>query len=1511
MSERIESVRFSPDGNRLLVTGGRPARTGEVQVWDVEERELILSLPITYDTVYGGSWSPDGKLIAFGCADNTVRAINAVSGEQVLFQGAHSDWVLDTHFSKEGTHLVSVSRDMTTKLTEVATQRFVDNVTSITPKVLKGGISAVARHPDRDEIVIGGSDGEPKVYRMFRKTKRVIGDDANLIRRLPSMPGRIFSVAVSADGKRIAAASSLDGAGHVAVHGYEFDTSMPDDIKKINEMVVTSRNAEQKQKLDQYHRQGVTEISRTEISESGIYALAFHPQGNVLAAAGADGSVRLINPNDGSIVDQFSPAPVQAAEGLDNERPLTTASLSGTESNPAAPLPNGTKIEELQINPAAVQLKGRFDYVQLVALAKLSSGDSIDVTRMAKLQLSTDVATVTPHGTLLPQADGSAELQVSLGDHRATVPVRVTETAAFAPANYVRDVAPVMSRLGCNAGTCHGAAKGKNGFKLSLRGYDALFDVRALTDDLASRRVNIASPDQSLMLLKTSGAAPHVGGQLTVPGHPYYEIIRSWINDGAPLDLSTPRVTQVEVFPANPVIQELGAQQQVRIVATYSDGNSRDVTREAFVESGDTETATASVGGLLTAVRRGEASILVRYEGSYAATTLTVMGNRSGFVWNDSPAHNPIDEFTSAKWKRMKIQASPLCSDTEFLRRVYLDLTGLPPTSEQIRDFLADARDSQIKRDELVDRLIGNEDFVDYWTNKWADLLQVNRKYLGAESAAAFRNWIRNEVANNTPYDQFARKILTASGSNKDNPAASYYKILRDPLETMENTTHLFLAVRFNCNKCHDHPFERWTQDQYYETAAYFARVGLKKDPTSGDKRIGGTAVEGAKPLYEVVFEKEQGEVLHERTGQVSQPQFPYRCDYEVSPNASRREQLAAWITSADNQYFAKSYVNRLWGYLMGVGIIEPIDDIRAGNRPSNPELLDYLTQEFVDCQFNVRHIMQLICKSRTYQLSIETNPWNQDDATNYSHAIARRLPAEVVFDAVHRVTGAKSKIPGVPVGTRAAALPDAGVKLPSGFLANLGRPPRESSCECERTNGLQLGSVMALISGPTVASAIGDAENTIASLVRSETDDERLINELALRVLNRPATRHEIQAVEQSMEMIEDDHQMLVREFKKRQQYVEQMTPIWEEQRLARIANTKATLKAYRQEIAARVQDQEQKRQERIAQRERELKEYQAQLPQKVEAWSQKHNSAVEWFPLEPIEATASSGDKIWREADRSLRVEGAGGKGNYTITYRTNLRRIAGVRLEALPIAEQKGNGPGLSDNGNFVLTELELALSPRENEGELQPTKLSNPVADFTQPGFDIKRTINGRTNDQQGWAISPSTGVVHWGTYELETPAEQDSGFQLRFTIHQNHNAGKHRLGRFRLSVTSDPKPLGLSLPEELKAIVSRSSDARTDEQKARLTSYFQSVDGNHQAKQKALAEAKKPLPVDPKLKQLEDRLAKLSKPLAKDRLLTRLETDVKMSESQLANKRLTAAQDYAWAMINSPAFLFNH
>lgn len=1646
VSDRIESVRFSPNGKLLAVCGGSPGTSGEVQIWDVATHKLVLSLPVTFDTIYGASWSPDGTKLAFGCADATVRAIDVATGQQILYQGSHNDWVFDTVFSKDGSHLVSVAGDMTAKLIEVKTQRFVDNITSITPKALKGGINSVVRHSNRDEILFGGADGIPKIYQMHRTTDRKIGDDANLLWELPALPGRIFGVDWSDDASCIVAGSSLNGNGAVHIYGIDPEYKAPDDIKAILQKPTHQRSADELAKMSAYFAEGIKTRAKID-TDAGIYAVAISPDGQRVAASGSDGQIRILNAADGTELRRFLPVKLESTEQPATDVAAKPAAKQTVSLAPES-LPDGAQVTGILVEPAEMTFSGPNQYTQIIVSATLASGDVVDVTRICNLRVHGQPANVTPSGVVTPAADGNAELVATLGSHSSVGFVHVSGVDTQSSPDYVRDVMPVISRMGCNAGTCHGSKDGKNGFKLSLRGYDPIYDIRAFTDDIGSRRVNLASPDDSLMLLKCTSAVPHSGGQLTTPDSKYYQIVRNWIAAGAKLDLTSPRVTSIAVSPVNPVVQQIGSRQQVRVVATYADGQTRDVTQEAFIESGNTDIAkpVKNAAGLIEVLRRGEAPLLVRFEGNYAATTVTVMGDRSGFEWVEPPQNNPIDGFVAEKLERTKTLPSHLCNDYEFIRRVHLDLTGLPPTAEQIRSFVNDKRDSRWKRDELVDSLIGSDAYVEHWSNKWADLLQVNRKFLGQEGAAKFREWIREQVEQNTPYDQFVREILTATGSNLDNPAASYFKILRTPEDTMENTTHLFLATRFNCNKCHDHPFERWTQDQYYEMAAFFAQVDLKRDDRSGDQNIGQTAVESGKPLYEIVLDKTEGEVKHDRTGEVTAPNVPYATDADWNSEATRREQLAAWITSPDNQYFARSYVNRLWGYLTGTGIIEPIDDIRAGNPPTNPELLEWLTQQFLDSNFDTQHIIRTICKSRTYQLSIEANQWNSDDSINYSHAMARRLPAEVLYDSILLVTGAQSKFPGVPTGTRAAALPDVGVKLPDGFLGNLGRPARESACECERSNELQLGPVMALVSGPTVGEALAN-DNALESLVKEFPNDRELFNELFVRILNRPATDREIAASIDTMSIMEEEHLAMSKR-------LEQMERDWkpkeaelESARWANIAKAEAALNAYLDETRAAKEKATQDREDRIAAAEMALARYQSELPQHLATWEEAGRLATEWSTLDFTSMKASFGATLEQSDDGSVFASGENGRGNYDLESEVYGSKITGIRIEALADERLPKMGPGRADDGNFVLSELKLQwadptrnketeiakwspekgldvwqpndqltvdaksgilqlkstgndpilthkfagqgeffmleiearlsgsaqsqlfwstksndsfaedrsvtlalpgdgqwlpyryyfrsgedltglrFDPNNKAGELAirqiklvridgpdftDAKLVAAKADFSQNNYDVQDAIDGKNDDNNdGWAISPNSGKSHQAIFTLNEPIGSEFGARLKLQMMQNYRGNNYSLGKFRISVTTSPAPLDFGLPGDVKEILATAKADRSEEQGKRLLDYFAEFSRRNIELKAALETAKTPLPEDKELKKLEMVIATAKEPIKIDSDLVRLRNQVAASSEQLKNKRLTAAQDVSWALINNPAFLFNH
>jgi hypothetical protein len=1083
---------------------------------------------------------------------------------------------------------------------------------------------------------------------------------------------------------------------------------------------------------------------------------------------------------------------------------VLTAAAKGEET-----LPAGLKVVSLEVSPAKIDLTNRFDYRQVLVTGKLATGEAVDLTRIAQPSQTGKAVTVSSDGLIRAAADGESRVTYKYGELTASVPVKVVGVSQENKVSFVRDVQPLLARMGCNAGTCHGSKDGKNGFKLSLRGYDPLYDHRALTDDIGARRFNRAAPDQSLMLLKATGSIPHVGGVRTDVGQPYYELVRQWIAQGVKLDLATPRVSKIDVLPINPVVPLPGMKQQITVMATYADGLVRDVTREAFIESGNIEVIEALPGGVLNTLRRGEGPVLVRYEGAYAATTIVVMGDRSGFAWQPQPEYNYLDGLVDKKLEKVKILPSGLCDDADFCRRLYIDLTGLPPTSEQVRSFMADPRESHAKRDALVDTLVGSREYVEYWTNKWADLLQVNRKFLGEEGSIALRNWIKDSIATNKPYDQFAYEVLTADGSNLENPPAAYYKVLRDPSSLMENTTHLFLAVRFNCNKCHDHPFERWTQDQYYQLSAYFAQVGRKEDPMYAGQKIGGSAVEGATPMVEVIYDTGSGEVKHDRTGQITPPAFPYQHSDLAAADASRREQLARWITSKENQYFAKSQVNRLWGYLFGVGIIEPIDDIRAGNPPTNPELLDALTKDFIASGFNLQHMFRTICKSRVYQQAVATNKWNEDDGINYSHALARRLPAEVLYDSIFMATGSAERLPGLPVGFRAAELPDAGVSNP--FLEDFGKPVRESSCECERSSGMVLGPVLKLINGPTVANAIADPNSAINKLVASQPDDRKLIDEVFLRFLGRLPTEAEV----------------------------------------------KYSVDALKAPAAGG------------SQAEAALAEYAKQMPAKQAAWEAAVGQPVVWTPLALGEMKSQVGATFKTLDDGSVLVAGPTGKDVYSVAATSDLAGITAIRLEAITDPSLAAGGPGRAKNGNFVLNELKLTAAPKADPAKSAAVVLQNASADFSQDNWGVAGAIDG--NDATGWAVSPQFGKTHTAIFETKDNLGDASGSALAFTFSQQYMDSTHLLGRFRLSATNAPRPIvDTPLPAEIATALAVKHDQRTPAQAETLVNYYRTLDGEYQ----------------------------------------RLASEVQKAHEQAKNARSIGLQDLAWALINSPAFLFN-
>ncbi len=1037
--------------------------------------------------------------------------------------------------------------------------------------------------------------------------------------------------------------------------------------------------------------------------------------------------------------------------------------------------PTSAPAIRLEVFPEHVHLPHRYASSQLLVTAVHPDGSRVDVTRYVEWDLQGSQLTIDERGRIRcadPTTSESLHTRAvaHFAGQSAGLDFAFEPTTEFEP-GFAEHVQPALTRLGCNTGTCHGSAEGQNGFQLSLRGYDPLADHRALTDDLAGRRFDPTAPAESLFLLKPLGAVPHEGGKLLDRSEPDYALIRDWVAGGATLEPEPVTVTGLEVFPSDPTLKGPGSEQQFAVHATFSDGSVRDVTEHAFLETANVEVLDIDDGGLVTAKRRGEAAVLARYQGAYAATRLFVMGDREGFHWQPVAQNGWIDELVDARLETIKTLPSETCSDAEFLRRIHLDLTGLLPTMADVETFLLDTRAERTKRDEVVDRLLGSTAFVEHWTNRQADLLQVNPKYLSQEGARRLHGWIKQQIASNRPYDAFVRDLIASSGSTWDDPPTAFHKIHREPDAAMEATTQLFLGVRFNCNKCHDHPFEKWTQAQHWSLAAVFADV--KREDVAGRGRM-PKAIDAPKDQQAPTVEERIGDLgkadparvptVQDPDGRSYGPSFPFQHDGSLPADATHRERLAAWLTAPENPLFAKSYVNRIWSYLLGRGLIEPVDDIRAGNPPSHPVLLDQLTRDFIDSGFDVRRLIATICKTRTYQRSVRPNRWNADDDTHFARAIPRRLPAEVLFDVVHQATGSEPRIAGTRPGTRARDLIDPGVKAGDGFLDLFGRPARESVCECERADGLSLGQALSMVNGPTFAEAVRDPGNEVVELAAAESDPRRIVRELYLRFLSRPPSDAELAAIAPTVDP--DDPGT-----------VDALPP-----------------------------------------------EERNRFRQEFEAWAGALRETA-WHEAELGTVRADSGVPFTRLDDGSVVAGGeAPDKDVYTATVFTDVWPIHGLRLEVLPHESLPKNGPGRAGSGNFVLGHLSAQLIPLADATKSRPLQLTTATADFSQQNYPAEKAL---TPEDDGWALHPEAGKRHVLVVETAsdaaTPPPGGHLIALRMTFPYG---GQHVLGRFRVQVTDSDRPIRHGgLDDELLAVVRTPAAERTPEQLAVLHRHY--------------------------------------------------------------------------------------
>jgi hypothetical protein len=741
---------------------------------------------------------------------------------------------------------------------------------------------------------------------------------------------------------------------------------------------------------------------------------------------------------------------------------------------------------ELKCAVPRVELRDAYEGRQL-----LVSDAGRDVTREVKYASTNPaVAAVDAKGYVTPAGDGNTKIAITRGPDRVEVPVTVSGFGTGRPVDFRTEIQPLLSKLGCNSGGCHGKASGQNGFKLSLFGFDTEFDHAAITREARGRRVFPANPEQSLFLLKATGRMPHGGGKRLLPDGHEYQLIRRWVAAGAPATAAdAPKVVKLRVVPADGVLQP-GRSQQLSVLADYSDGTTRDVTRQSEFASNLDVVAVVEPDGFVTARQQsGEAAVMARHMGYVAVYRAMVPHGPPNDIPDFKP-NNYVDDLALAKWKKLGLRPSPTCDDATFIRRLTLDLCGRLPTADEARAFLADK--SPDKRAKLIDRLLDGPDYPAYFALKWGSILR-NSNLAGADQAAvAFHHWLKDAIARNRPYDEFVRGVVAASGEWQDAPAVNWLWQNRDDQlhQVTADVAQVFLGVRLQCAKCHHHPYERWGQADYYGLAGFFTRLGRKSF--------------GQPPPYYAAATPTTGE-KNPLTGKTPEPKFLDGPEGKFSPDEDPRHALVDWMVKPENPFFAKALVNRMWGHFLGRGLVSEVDDLRETNPPSNPELLDRLAKDFLQHKYDVKHVIRTILNSRVYQLSAEPTEFNRNDRQNFARYYARRLPAEVFLDAVNATCGTKGGFSGVSQSARAIDLPHEGYG--SYFLDVFDRPKRVSVCECERSTAATLGQVLLLANSDEIENKIADGNGRVAKLLKDKKPVKEVVEELYLTAYSRRPT--------------------------------------------------------------------------------------------------------------------------------------------------------------------------------------------------------------------------------------------------------------------------------------------------------------------------------------------------------------------------------------------------------------------
>lgn len=750
-------------------------------------------------------------------------------------------------------------------------------------------------------------------------------------------------------------------------------------------------------------------------------------------------------------------------------------------------------LQKLQVDPPQINLTTAKDRQSLVVQATYADGITRDVASQATYTLGNPAVVRQDGQTLYPTADGATELKVDFGGLTVTLPVKVERVAEVPPISFKLDVMPVFMKAGCNTGSCHGAARGKDGFRLSLFGFDPNGDYLRILREQPGRRIDLAVPDASLLIEKSIGAVPHTGGKRFERNTELCDTLVNWIAANCPMDPETVATcTGIELYPKSGVLDGENAAQQVTVRATYSDGTDRDITSLALFLSNNDNSATISPEGVITAHNRGEAFIMARFATYTVGSQFVVLPK--GLVWEDTPqlARNYVDEFVNLKMKQLRMNPSPRAGDEEFLRRAYVDLVGLLPTEEEYHKFMSSTEPD--KRDKLIDELLGRKEFTELWVSKWAEWLMMRSNpnlNVTYKSIVLYYNWLSEQISNNVPLDQMVRSIISANGGTFKNPPANFYQLEQDRLKVAENVAQVFMGMRTQCAQCHNHPFDRWTQDDYYSFAAFFSQIGRK----------GG---EDYREL--IVFNSGGGEVNHPVGGRVMPPAFLGGGPADTV-GKDRREVLADWLASPKNPFFAQNFANRIVHHFFGVGIIDPVDDVRISNPASNAPLLAELSKRFTESNYDFKGLVRDICRSEAYQRSTQTNPSNELDERNFAKQTLRRIKAESMLDIISEVTNTKDKFRGLPVGSRATQISDGATS--DYFLTTFGRATRETACSCEVKMEPTLSQALHLLNGETTNSKIQQG-GLIVQWQQAGLTPPQIVEKMYIRCFSRKPTAEE-----------------------------------------------------------------------------------------------------------------------------------------------------------------------------------------------------------------------------------------------------------------------------------------------------------------------------------------------------------------------------------------------------------------